>query len=497
LTFGKPALTLVETLWLLSPELVLLLAALLILGLDALRPRWEGRWRVPHVALAGLSGALIATISLWGCNTRMLHVLSCDGFALIVKMFALVAVGLIVLLSDAYVRAHSHHQGVRARSARLYALLLLSALAICLLGAAVNLIVIFLACECLSLASCILTGYLRDDRRSTEAAIKYFLYGATLSAAMLYGMSWIYGATGSTDLSAIAEALGESESTLRPVVLPALILMMAGFASKVAAVPFHQWAPDAYEGAPTPVTAFLSVGPTLAGFALLVRVSLTALPAGLENLAVDWRVLLMALAVLTMTAGNLVALWQTNVKRLLAYSSIAQAGYALIGVVAASEAGVTAVLLHLAAYALANVGAFAVVIAVSEQGGSDDVEEYAGLSRRAPLLALALLLCLLSLGGIPPLAGFIGKLYLSYAAIGEGLPGPAVVGVINSVISLACYWKVIRAMYLVPAQTDERLTTSPALAVPLGVAVVGLFAIAVFANPLLALLQAAAQTFFG
>ena len=491
MTFGEPAPTLVETLWLLSPELVLLLAGLLVLGLDALRPRWEGRWRPPHIALAGLGGALIATISLWGCHVRVLYVLSCDGFALVVKMFALVAVGLIVLLSDAYARAHSRHQG------RFYALLLFSALAICLLGAAVNLIAIFLAFDLLSITSYILTGYLRDDRRSTEAAIKYFIYGAALSATMLYGMSWIYGATGSTDLSAIAAALGETESALRPVALPALILMMTGFACKMAAVPFHQWAPDAYEGAPTPVAAFLSVGPTLAGFALLVRVSLTALPASLENLAVDWRVLLMAMAVLTMTAGNLVALWQTNVKRLLAYSSIAQAGYALIGVVAASEAGVTAVLLHLAAYALANVGAFAVVIAVSEQGGSDDVEEYAGLSQRAPLLALALLLCLLSLGGIPPLAGFTGKLYLSYAAIGEGLPGLAIVGLINSVISLACYWKVIRAMYITPPRETRAFPVTGELAVVLGLAIIGLFALGLCPTPLLRLLQSGAAVFFG
>jgi len=208
-------------------------------------------------------------------------------------------------------------------------------------------------------------------------------------------------------------------------------------------------------------------------------------------------VLLMALAVLTMTTGNLVALWQTNVKRLLAYSSIAQAGYALIGVVAASEAGVTAMLLHLAAYTLANVGAFAVVIAVSEQGGSDDIKEYAGLSQRSPLLALALLLCLLSLGGIPPLAGFAGKLYLSYAAIGKGVRGLATVGVINSVISLACYWKIIHALYIVPAQTEEPVRISTALAVALGVTVAGVLIVGTFPGPLLALVQVAAQTLFG
>jgi NADH-quinone oxidoreductase subunit N len=494
LDFGEPTLTLWQILWLLSPELMLLVVGLLVLGLDMIRPRQEEKRWLPYVTLAGLAGALIATVTLWGCNARVLFVLSCDPFALVVKMVALVAMGIVILVSDVYIRARSRYQG------EFYALLLFSALTICLLGGATNLVMIFLAFDFLSITSYILTGYLRDDRRSTEAAIKYFLYGAALSAVMLYGMSWLYGLTGSTDLSGIATTLVEKESSLRLVVLPALILMVAGFAFKIGAVPFHQWAPDAYEGAPTPVTAFLSVGPKLAGFAVIVRVLLTALPVDdLEMLALDWRGLLVALSALTMTVGNLIALWQRNIKRLLAYSSIAQAGYILIGVVAASQRGVTAVGLYLAAYALTNLGAFAVVIAFSNQTGSDEIEDYAGLSKRAPALALVLIICLLSLGGIPPTAGFIGKLYLFSAAIEEGgvVFGLAIVGVINSVISLSYYWKIMRAMYLVPAETDERVTTSPALAVALGIAVTGVLAIPVFANPLLALIQAAAPTFFG
>lgn len=485
--FGEPTLTLGQTLWLLSPELVILLAGVLILGLDAVHPRQEEKRWLPYVALAGLAGALIATITLWGCNTRVLFVLSCDPFALVVKMVALVAMGIVILASDVYIRARSPYQG------EFYALLLFSTLAICLLGAATNLIMIFLAFDFLSITSYILTGYLRDDRRSTEAAIKYFLYGAALSAVMLYGMSWFYGLTGSTDLGGIAAALTGAENSLRPIILPALILMAAGLAFKVAAVPFHQWAPDAYEGAPTPITAFLSVGPKIAGFALIVRVMLTALP----DLAVDWRTLLMAVAAFTMTVGNLVALWQQNIKRLLAYSSIAQAGYILIGVVAASPRGVTAVLLYLAVYALTNLGAFAAVIAFSNQTGSDAIEDYAGLSRRAPPLALVLIVCLLSLGGIPPLAGFIGKLYLFSAAIEAGLLWLAIVGVINSVISISYYWRIIRAMYLVPARTEERLRTPPTLGVALGVTVAGVLIIGAFPGPLLALLQAAAPAFFG
>jgi len=491
------------SLWLLSPELALLLAGLLILGLDAIHPHQEKKRWLPYVALAGLTGSLIATITLWGCNTRVLSVLFCDPFALVVKMIALVAMGIVVLASDAYIRTRSQHQDLppvgrtEGGQGEFYALLLFSALAICLLGGATNMIMIFLALDFLSITSYILTGYLRDDRRSTEAAIKIFLYGATLSAMMLYGMSWFYGLTGSTDLNGIAAALRETENTMRPIILPALIFVMAGFAFKIGAVPFHQWAPDVYEGAPTPVTAFLSVGPMIGGFAVILRVLLTALPMDLVNLAMDWRTLLMAIATLTMTVGNLVALWQQNIKRLLAYSSIAQAGYMLIGVVAASPRGVTATLLYLIAYVLSNLGAFAAVIAFSNHTGSDAIEDYAGLSRRAPTLALALIICLLSLGGIPPTAGFIGKLYLFSAAIEKGLLWLAVVGVINSVISLAYYWKIIRAMYIAPPRTEETLRTSSTLTVALGVTVAGVLIVGAFPGPLLALIQAAARTFFG
>ncbi len=504
---GGLTLTLGQTLWLLSPELVLLLAGLLVLGLDAIRPtsasastalsveasavlRQEEKHWLPYVALAGLAGALIATITLWGCDTRVLFVLSCDPFALVVKVIALLAMGIVVLISDVYIRTHSRCQG------EFYALLLFSTLAICLLSAATNLIMIFLTFDFLSITSYILTGYLRDDRRSTEAAVKYFLYGAALSALMLYGMSWLYGMTGSTDLDDIAAALMNTEPALRPVIFPVLIMLAAGLAFKVGAVPFHQWVPDAYEGAPTPVAAFLSVGPIIAGFALIVRVMLTALSIDLESLALDWRTVLTTLAALTMTVGNLVALWQQNIKRLLAYSSIAQAGYVLVGVVAASPRGVTAVLLYLAAYVLTNLGAFAAVIAFSNHTGSDDIEDYAGLSKRAPALALVLLISLLSLGGIPPTAGFIGKLYLFSAAIEGGLLWLAIAGVINSVISLAYYWKVIRAMYIVPARTEEPLTTSPALVVAMGVTVAGVLVVGILPGPFLALIQAAAPTFF-
>jgi len=473
---------------LLSPELLLLLAGLVILGLDAISPHKEEKPWLPRVTLAGLAIALIGTIMLWGNNSRVLGVLSCDPFALVVKMVALVAMGIVVLASETYIQARSRYQG------EFYALLLFSTLAICLLGGATNLIMVYVAFEFLSITSYVLTGFLRDDKRSTEAAIKYFLYGAAVSAVMLYGMSWLYGLTETTDLASISQALLGTEGAMRPAVLPAIVFVAAGFAFKIGAVPFHQWAPDAYEGAPTPVTAFLSVCPKIAGFAVILRVLLTALPPeGLEILGGDWRALLMAISAITMTFGNLVAMWQTNIKRLLAYSSIAQAGYILIGVVAASPRGVTGVLLYLAAYAVTNLGAFAAVIAFSNQTGSDEIEDYAGLHKRAPGLALILIICLLSLAGIPPTAGFVGKLWLFSAALDKGLLWLAAVGVLNSVISVSYYWKIIRAIYLTPAKTEERLDTSPALTVALGVAVVGVFVVGILPGLLLGLLQTAAQ----
>jgi proton-translocating NADH-quinone oxidoreductase chain N len=490
LEFGEPTLTLGQTLWLLSPELLLALTGLLVMALDAIQlGREEKRW-LPYVTLAGLAASLIATITLWGCDTRVLFVLSCDPFALVVKAVALVAVGLVVLMSDVYIRTHSRFQG------EFYALLLFATMAISLLGGATNLVMIFLAFDFLSIASYLLTGFLRGDQRSAEAGMKYFLYGAALSAVMLYGMSWFYGLTGSTDLDAIASGLLEMGGPVRLVALPALILMAAGFAFKIGAVPFHQWAPDAYEGAPTPVTAFLSVGPKVAGFAVIMRVFMTLVPGGFVDLTMDWRSLLMATAVVTMTVGNLVALWQTNIKRLLAYSSIAQAGYVLIGVAAASPRGVTAVFLYLAAYVLTNLGAFAAVITFSNQTGSYTIDDYAGLSQRAPAVALVLIVCLLSLTGIPPTAGFIGKLWLFSAAIEGGLTWLAVIGVINGVISLSYYWKIMRAIYFAEPSSEEPLPTSAALNVALGVAIAGVLLIGVFPAPVLSFIEAAAQAFF-
>jgi NADH-quinone oxidoreductase subunit N len=480
-----------QTLWQLSPELILLLVCGILVGLDALRPYWDASRWTPYVALAGLVGALVSVVTLWGHDEQLLGVFACDGFALAVKALALVATGLVVLIASEYIRAR------RGRNnGAFYALLLLSALSICLAGAARNLVVIVLAFELFSVVSYIVIGYLRDEPRASEAAVKYFLYSAVASAMMLYGLSWFYGIAGSTDLAAIAAALGELGVTLRPLLLPPLVLMVAGFAAKVAVGPVHQWAPDVCEGTPAPVVALFTAAPALVGFASLTRVLITMLPAGVGDVSVDGRTLLITLAVLSMTAGNLVALWQRNVKRFLAYFSIAQAGYLLIGLVAASSRGVTAVLFSLAACVLGDLGALAAVLALFEHTGSYEIDAYAGMHRRAPELAWPLLLCLLSLAGLPPLAGFVGRLYLFAAAVEEGLLWLAVVGVVNSVVSLACVWKIARFLFVASPQAEGRLAVPPTLVVALGIAVTGMFALPVFANPILTLLQVAAEVLF-
>ena len=477
--FGDATLNLTLILWQLSPELVLLLAGLIILLVDALRPRQVDQGWTPYAALAGLVVALVACITLLDKPpATVLAVLTLDGLALAAKMLALVSVGIVVLFSGPYMQERSRHQG------EFYALLLFATMAITLVVGASDLIFIFLSVDFLSITSYILTGYLREDRRSSEAAIKYFLYGATLSAVMLYGMSLLFGLTGATDLNAIAAQLGAS-ATERAVVLPALIFVVAGLGFKVAAVPFHQWAPDAYEGAPTPVTAFLSLGPKVAGFAVLARFLLLALP----QFRLDWAALLIALSVTTMTVGNLIAIWQKNIKRLLAYSSIAQAGYMMIGLVAVSGGGLASLLFYLSVYLFANLGAFAVVLAMSRGELGEQIEDYAGLSQRSPGLALAMLLFLLSLAGIPPLAGFVGKVNLFVAAVREGLIWLVIVAVLNSVVSLYYYLQVVRQIYLLPPTREEPVDIPRPIATTLLISAAGVLVLGVYPSLLLPFVQ--------
>ncbi len=473
--------------WFFSPELALLAAALVALALDALRTR-EAKRYLPSVAMAGLCGALIATASLWGRDLHLGAPLVADEFALAVNLVALAALGLLVLVSAAAVEHHP-------RQGAFFAVLLLAALALCLLSAATDLVVLVLAYELFSIAAYLLAHLLRQDLRSDEAALKFFLYNVLFTALLLYGLSWFYGLVGSTDLDHIAEAARTSGDTLRPALLPALILVVLGLAAKTAAVPFHQWAPDMVEGAPAPVAAFLVVAPPIAGFTALARLLLTALPPG-ESLALDWRTLLVTLAVLTMTVGNLVALWQQSVRRLLAYTSIAQIGYVLVGLAAASPRGVASVLYALFAYALGTLGVFAGVMAWAARGSADEIGDFAGMHRRAPDVAWPWLVCLLSLVGLPPLAGFFSRLYLFSAAVEANSWWLAALGALGSVIGCACYWKIIRPAFLIGRDDIPTHTAPRPLIVALWVAVIGILAAAILADPLLALFEVAGRMLF-
>ncbi len=482
----------------LLPQLILLLTGLLVLALDLIWGEERKRW-LPYVALLGLVGTLAATVTLWGREEVLFQgVFVVDPFALFFQLVAVLATGLVILTSLGYFEGRTPYKG------EFYSLLLFAGLAITLMAAATDLIMVYISIEMLSITSYVLTGFLREDRKSNEAALKYFLYGATASAAMLYGMSFLYGATGSTNLAQIATALTLASSvgpsagamgSLSWIVLSAVLLLLVGFGFKVSAVPFHQWAPDVYEGAPTPFTAFLSVGSKAAGFAVLMRVFVTALP----DFSVDWVALLAALSIVTMTLGNLVAIFQKNIKRMLAYSSIAQAGYILIGLVcwdpnqpAGEFGGISGVLLYLLAYLFTNLGAFAVVIAVERATGSNDISDYAGLMRRNPWLAVTLFIFFLSLVGIPPTGGFLGKLLIFSAAIRLQYYALAIIGVINGVISLYYYYGVMRRVFFLPPKDETPIVASPSLRVALTVAVVMTLGIAIFAQPFIKLAQGAA-----
>ncbi|MFQ5886736.1 MAG: NADH-quinone oxidoreductase subunit N, partial [Anaerolineae bacterium] len=440
-----------ENLLLLSPEITLTIFALLVLGLDLAFKRLKDA--LAYVAIGGLILAIVVTAPLFGTQGSLFSgMLTVDSFALYFKIIACLTSGLVILSSIAFMKTKTPYRG------EFYALLLLATLAIALLAGASNLVMIYLSLEFLSLTCYVLVGYLRGDPKSSEGGIKYFLYGAVTSAVMLYGISLLYGATGSTNLAEIRNALlfAASPAASTPwLILPAVIFMLAGFGFKISLVPFHQWAPDAYEGAPTPIAAFLSVGPKAAGFAVLIRVFLTALP----TYQIDWVAILSGISLVSMTFGNLVAIQQTNIKRMLAYSSIAQVGYILLGVVAAGPEtyGITGVLLFILAYLFTNLGAFVAVVAFSHVTGSDEIADYAGLIRRAPLLAAALVVFFMSLAGIPPTGGFLGKLFVFGAAIQmdqKVFYFLALAGVLNSIISLYYYFNVVRLMFFLPAKDE-------------------------------------------
>jgi NADH-quinone oxidoreductase subunit N len=358
-----------------------------------------------------------------------------------------------------------------------------------IMAGGIDLITTFIGLETMAVSFYILTGFIKPNQRSNEAAVKYFLLGAFSLGILLYGMSLMYGLSGTTNLRIMATAFVGQERDPRLVL--AVLLVVAGIGFKIAAVPFHMWAPDVYEGAPTPVTAFLSVGSKAASFAMLLRIFLEGMP----SMSADWRLLFEALAVVTMTVGNLAALTQTNLKRMLAYSSIAHAGYLLIGVVAGTPRGVTAMLIYLLIYAFMQLGAFMVIVMMRrEDVAGDELKDFAGLYLRHPLAAFAMLLFMLSLGGIPPTAGFMGKFWLFGAAIDSGYVWLALVGVLNSAISLYYYIRLVVFMYLKQPGGGSEPKMTPAVGLALGLAVVATLLFGVYPDRLFAVAEASART---
>jgi proton-translocating NADH-quinone oxidoreductase chain N len=470
-----------QTLLYISPELILSVFGLLILLIDLI---WRERSHcaLAWVAVIGFVFALAATLNLWGANAALFaNMYAVDMFSLFFKVIAMLAGIFVVLVSIDYLRGRTPYRG------EFFALFTFSILAMTLMASSANLLMIYLSIEFLSYMSYLLTGFLREDKKSNEGAIKYFLYGAITSAVMLYGLSLLYGISGGLNLTEIAAAFAStSDLSIRTLALVATALVLAGLGFKISLVPFHQWAPDAYEGAPTPVTAFLSVGPKAVGFAVLLRLSLTALPLFKEN----WIPLLAVVSIATMTLGNLVALRQTNVKRMLAYSSIAQAGYMLIGLVGVNLTGnspflgLNGVLIYLFAYLFTNLGAFICVIAIENATGIVEIPEYAGLVRRAPFIAALFIIFFLSLAGIPPTAGFIGKFFIFGAALREGFLFLAAVGVVNSVISVFYYFGVVRAAFFLEPKDATPIRIAPLLTAALAVSAAIVLLIAIFPEPL-------------
>jgi NADH-quinone oxidoreductase subunit N len=385
------------------PELLIVVFAMLVMLADMFTSdtRPESKVFLPWVALAGVIITIVVCLQQWNGPVETFQELAInDHFALGLRLIVLIATGLAILLSAGYI-----HQ-VNSQTGEYYALLLLCAAGMMAMGSATDLIVVFLALEIFSLGLYILSGLNRRNPRSTEAGMKYFLLGAFVSAFFVYGAALLYGATGSTQYDAIAQALANGTADMS-LLYPAIALLVVGFGFKVSLAPFHMWTPDVYQGAPTPVTAFMSVGTKAAAFAAFTRVLLTALPDAQPT----WSWALAILAILTMTVGNLAALRQTSLKRMLAYSSIAHAGYVLVGLTAGTTAGADAALFYLFTYAFMNIGAFAVVMVLEKTGENDALQNRAaGLADRWPLLALVMAIFMLSLSGVPPLAGFFGKL---------------------------------------------------------------------------------------
>jgi NADH-quinone oxidoreductase subunit N len=467
----------------LLPTLIVAGTGMLVLLLDLVPPR-QSKTHLGTVALAGLVGALVVAMLRWGADGRAFRdMIVLDQHALFFHVVIAYAAALVILLSMDYLRRAG------AETGEYYALVLFSTSGMLLLASAGDLIVVFLALELMSLSLYVLAGLFTKSLQASEASMKYFLLGAFASAFLLYGIALVYGTTGTTNFDRLAAAV--TARPHEPLFLVGLGLLLVGFGFKVSSVPFHMWAPDVYQGAPTSVTALIATGSKAAVFAVVIRLVVSSF----RSVQADWAVLLWVLAALTMTVGNVVAIAQSNLKRMLAYSSIAHVGYMLVGLVTGGIPGATAVLFYVFAYVFTTIGTFG-VITLCERDGREavDVADYAGLGRRSPLLALVLSLFLLSLVGIPPLAGFVGKFYVFGSAVRAGYIWLAVIAVLNSAVAAYYYLRVIVYMYMrepEPAAASATYTPSFAGVLALAISLVGIVLLGVAPAPFVDLAQVA------
>jgi len=466
----------------LTPELILVTAATILIVLDLLFERKE------IVAFAGVLGclaAIIASVALFASadNATVLNgMFIFDGYGSFFKLLIILTCILTICISPRYLEVEGVAFG------EYYALLLLATAGMAFMASAADLIVLFLGLELMTLSTYVLIGIRRESPRSNEAAIKYFLLGGFSTAFLLYGIALVYGLTGTTQIDAVAALVAEGVGGGGTLILLPVALMVVGLGFKISAAPFHMWAPDVYEGAPTPVTAFLSVGSKVAGFAALGRV----LTVAFRPVPELWTALLVVLAVLSIGVGSILALTQTNIKRLLAYSSIAHAGYALLGVVAGGRDGLTAMMVYLFIYGLMNLGAFSIVIALRSEGVvGDNLDDFRGLADQHPMMSALMLVFMFSLAGIPPTAGFVAKFSVFMAVIRAGYAPLAVVGVVFSVVSAFVYLRVVILMYMKEPRLEVPVSTSLPLKIVLATTAIAIILIGVYPAPLLDLAAAA------
>jgi NADH-quinone oxidoreductase subunit N len=468
---------------LIAPEMIIAGFGLLVLLVDVFSPKGSKKGFLGVLSLIGIVIAFFFTLPQMGSvKSGFGDMFISDGYALFFKLIFLIISFLTVLISIGFTQREGIELG------EYYALVLFATVGMMLMAAGTHLITIFLGLETMSISIYILAGMLREDRRSVESALKYFLLGAFATGFLLYGIALIYGATGSLNLKEIASTIASNKNLLgNPMLLMSLAFLTIGFGFKIASVPFHMWTPDVYEGAPTSITAFMATGVKAAGFAALVRVFFSALPAFLP----DWTGIMWLLAVATMTVGNVVAISQSNIKRMLAYSSIAHAGYLLVAFVAGNARGISGILFYLMAYAFMNLGAFTCVILLGKKGEENTlINDYSGIGFKYPLLAASMTVFMLSMAGIPPLGGFMAKFYVFSAAVESKFYWLAVIGVLNSAVSVYYYLRVTVLMYF--RESDREITGlqfSFASRVALALTVIGTLYMGIFPANVLSLAQ--------